>query len=71
MTTREKLEKCEDKGNCYNGELLLGLGIHGTYWIDYETDKIYEYETDDLDLLSADLTDEQISRIEERDFERP
>lgn len=70
---RLTLYRCEDRGHYYNGELRTG-GI-GTYWIDYidgdmhaETGTLYEYQSDDPDLSSIDLSDDEIDSIIEHEL---
>ena len=61
---RETLRRLESEGMCYNDPTWHGRG--GTVWVDEVTgvsDIFYEYETDDLDLLVDDLTDEELKNI--------
>ena len=63
MATREMLERAEQSGLVYNGELQRA-GTLGTYWIDSVSESLYEYETDNLDLSSKDLSDVEIAQME-------
>jgi len=58
---RETLRELEGAGACYNGELFDDG--RGTYWVDRVHGIIYEYETEDPDLLVDDLTDEDLLRV--------
>lgn len=61
---RETLRRLESEGMCYNDQLRSGGD--GTIWVDTVTgvsNIIYEYETDDLDLLVDDLTDEELRNV--------
>jgi len=58
---RETLRRIEDAGTCYNSRLCKGL--YGTLWIDKVNDIYYKYETDDMDLLVDDLTDDDLLEV--------
>lgn len=58
---RQILEKIEDDGLCYNVELANGK--MGTVWADMSRKQFYEIESDNEDLLSDDLSDEEIDNI--------
>jgi len=51
----------EQEGNFHSGELKSGE--MGVYWIDESVAKFYEYATDNEDLTSADLTEDQLKEI--------
>lgn len=57
----ETLKRLQSDGVCYNGR--LGNGADGTIWVDKANGVWYEYETDDIDLLVDDLTDEDLESI--------
>lgn len=58
---RETLRELEGAGACYNGEIFDDG--RGTCWVDRVHSIIYEYETEDPDLLVDDLTDEDLKDI--------
>jgi|GEM_PF-4547671 len=53
----------ENEGNFHSGELKSGE--MGVYWVDEAVAKIYEYPTDNEDLCSTDLTEEQLQELYE------
>lgn len=59
--TRQILEKLEDDGRCYFGALTTGK--IGTVWADMSRRQFYELESENEDLLSDDLSDEEIDNI--------
>lgn len=59
--TRQILEKLEDDGRRYFGALTTGK--IGTVWVDLSRKWFYELESDNEDLLSDDLSDEEIDNI--------
>jgi len=61
MTKRGILEKIEDAGHYYNGELRRGGS--GTYWVDNKAGMLYECESDDPDFSSASMTDIEILEL--------
>ena len=58
---RETLKRLQSDGVCYNGR--LGNGADGTVWVDKANGVYYEYETDDIDLLVDDMTDEDLKDV--------
>jgi len=58
---RETLKRIQSDGLCYNGR--LGNGADGTIWVDKANGVYYEYETDDIDLLVDDMTDEDLLQV--------
>ena len=58
---RQILEKIEDDGRCYN--VGLTNGKMGTVWVDVSRKQFYELESENEDLLSDDLSDEEIDNI--------
>lgn len=62
---RETLKRLQSDvqsdGLCYNGR--LGTGADGTIWADKANGVYYEYETQDLDLLVDDMTDEDLKDV--------
>jgi len=58
---RQILEKIEDDGRCYN--VKLANGKMGTVWVDISRKQFYELESENEDLLSDDLSDEEIENI--------
>ena len=58
---RETLKRLQSDGVCYNGR--LGNGADGTVWVDKANGVYYEYETDHIDLLVDDMTDEDLKDV--------
>lgn len=58
---RETLKRLQSDGVCYNGR--LDDGADGTIWVDCATGVYYEYETDDIDLLVDDMTDDDLLEV--------
>jgi len=62
---RARLMALEENGRCYNGENRHNQPI--TYWVD-DSEKdypiIYEYQTDEENLLSSDLSDDDIDDVD-------
>jgi len=58
---RETLKRLQSDGVCYSGR--LGNGSDGTIWVDKANGVYYEYETDDIDLLVDDMTDEDLKDV--------
>ena len=59
---RETLKRIEGAGTCYN-DVRPFLGVDGIYWDDRVNGVYYEYETDDIDLLVDDMTDEDLKDV--------
>jgi len=59
---RETLRRIEDAGTCYNDARPF-LGVDGIFWHDRVNGVYYEYETDNMDLLVDDLTDEDLKNV--------
>jgi len=58
---RKKLQQLEEIMSYNNGQLRDCT--NGTCWIDYESEELYEYTSDDLELSVKDLRNRELENI--------
>lgn len=66
MVKRQTLEKIEDEGMCWNGELTSARGGDRRFGTVWRGEGVwYEYESEDSELMSDGLSDEELMNVVE------